>query len=126
MTPAPDGRVWYTARYAGALGWIDPATGSGGQIPLGRGSRPHGVIVEPDGNPWVTDGGLNAVVRVEAGTGAITRFPLPAGSPEADLNTAAFDSRGVLWFTGQRGHYGSVEAGARAGRSIPGPAGSHR
>ncbi len=109
VAPAPDGRVWYTAQYAGALGWIDPATGAGGQVPLGRGSRPHGVVLGPDGNPWVTDGGLNAVVRVEAATGAVTRFPLPAGSPEADLNTAAFDTRGTLWFTGQRGYYGSVE-----------------
>jgi virginiamycin B lyase len=109
VAPAPDGRVWYTAQYAGALGWIDPATGAGGRIPLGPGSRPHGVILGPDGNPWVTDGGLNAVLRVEAATGAVTRFPLPAGSPEADLNTAAFDARGTLWFTGQRGYYGSVE-----------------
>ncbi len=109
VAPAPDGRVWYTAQYAGALGWIDPATGAGGQIPLGKGSRPHGVIVGPDGNPWVTDGGLNAVLRVEAATGTVTRFPLPAGSPDADLNTAVFDARGTLWFTGQRGYYGSVE-----------------
>ena len=109
VAPAPDGRVWYTAQNAGALGWIDPATGAGGQIPLGRGSRPHGVIVGPDGNPWVTDSGLNAVVRVEAATGAITRFPLPAGSPAVNMNTAAFDSRGTLWFTGQAGYYGSVE-----------------
>ena len=123
VAPAPDGRVWYTAQYAGALGWIDPATGDGGQIPLGKGSRPHGVIVGPDGNPWVTDGGLNAVVRVEAATGAITRFPLPAGSPEADLNTAAFDSRGVLWFTGQRGHYGSVEPVSGSVRLFEAPRG---
>jgi virginiamycin B lyase len=109
VAPAPDGRVWYTAQYAGALGWIDPATGAGGQIPLGKGSSPHGVIVGPDGNPWVTDGGLNAVVRVEAATREVTRFPLPAGSPEVDLNTAAFDARGTLWFTGQRGYYGSVD-----------------
>jgi virginiamycin B lyase len=109
VAPAPDGRIWYTAQYAGALGWIDPATGADGRIALGGGSRPHGVIVGPDGNPWVTDSGLNAVVRVEAATEAITLYPLPAGSPEADLNTAAFDSRGTLWFTGQRGYYGSVE-----------------
>jgi virginiamycin B lyase len=109
VAPAPDGRIWYTAQYAGALGWIDPATGAEGRIALGEGSRPHGVIVGLDGNPWVTDSGLNAVVRVQAGSGRITRFPLPGGSAEADLNTAAFDARGTLWFTGQRGYYGSVQ-----------------
>jgi len=123
VAPAPDGRVWYTAQYAGALGWIDPAMGAGGRIDLGRGSRPHGVIVGPDGNPWVTDSGLNAVVRVDAATGAITRFPLPAGSPEADLNTAAFDSRGTLWFTGQRGYYGSVEPESGCVRLFEAPQG---
>jgi virginiamycin B lyase len=123
VAPAPDGRVWYTAQYAGALGWINPATGAGGRIALGKGSRPHGVIVGPDGNPWVTDGGLNAVVRVDAATGAVTRFPLPAGSPETDLNTAAFDARGMLWFTGQRGYYGSVEPDSGRVRLFEAPRG---
>jgi virginiamycin B lyase len=123
VAPAPDGRVWYTAQYAGALGWIDPAAGTAGRIPLGEGSRPHGVIVGPDGNPWVTDSGLNAVVRVEAATGRLTRYPLPAGSPNVDLNTAAFDSRGTLWFTGQRGHYGSVEPASGRVRLFEAPRG---
>jgi virginiamycin B lyase len=123
VAPAADGRIWYTAQYAGALGWIDPATGAGGRIPLGRGSRPHGVIVGPDGNAWVTDSGLNAIVKVEASTGAVARYELPAGSPEVDLNTAAFDARGTLWFTGQRGYYGSVDPATGRVRLFEAPGG---
>jgi virginiamycin B lyase len=67
------------------------------------------VIVGPDGAPWVTDGGLNAIVRVDPLTEEVTLFPLPAGSAYANLNTAAFDTQGTLWFTGQSGVYGRLD-----------------
>ncbi|HEU0202058.1 MAG TPA: lyase [Burkholderiaceae bacterium] len=109
VAPAPDGTVWYTAQRAGALGRLDPKSGKADQIPLGRGSAPHGVIVGPDGAAWVTDSGQNAIVRVDAKTHNVKVFPLPAGSGYANLNTAAFDGNGVLWFTGQAGYYGKVD-----------------
>lgn len=108
VAPAPDGTVWYTAQHQGALGRLDPASGETHHIPLGNGSRPHGVIVGPDGAAWVTDGGLNAIVRVDAETEAVQSFPLPADRGNANLNTAAFDGNGVLWFTGQNGVYGRL------------------
>jgi virginiamycin B lyase len=106
VAPAPDGGVWYTAQRRAALGWLDPDTGDVREIPLGEGSAPHGVIVGPNGDAWVTDGGLNAIVRVEAGTDELSVFPLPPERPNANLNTAAFDGRGRIWFTGQNGIYG--------------------
>jgi virginiamycin B lyase len=36
-------------------------------------------------------------------------YPLPAGRGSANLNTATFDNRGVLWFTGQNGVYGRLD-----------------
>src|SRR5215211_986075 len=101
VAPARDGGVWYTAQAAGALGWLDPATGKTRHIRLGDGSAPHGVIVGPDGAPWITDGGLNAIVRVDPETDGVRVFPLPDAYATANLNTATFDRRGVLWFTGQ-------------------------
>jgi virginiamycin B lyase len=66
------------------------------------------VIVGPDGAPWITDGGLNAIVRVDPRTRKVRRFPLPDVG-YANLNTATFDRRGVLWFTGQSGLYGRLD-----------------
>jgi virginiamycin B lyase len=109
VAPAPDGSVWYTAQGSGELGRLDPATGRTTHIKLGRTSAPHGVIVGPDGAPWVTDTGLNAIVRVDPATQEVKLFPLPQGSPNANLNTAAFDREGVLWFTGQNGVYGRLD-----------------
>ncbi len=106
--PRPGGPVWYTAQHQGALGRLDPATGEVIQIPLGEGSRPHGVIIGPDGGLWVTDGGLNAIVRVDPKTHAVKVFPLPI-EEFANLNTATFDGNGVLWFTGQTGYHGRVD-----------------
>ena len=48
-------------------------------------------------------------MRVDATTFEVKRFPLPAGQPNANLNTAVFDKQGRLWFTGQRGIYGRLD-----------------
>jgi virginiamycin B lyase len=109
VAAAPDGTVWYTAQHQGALGILDPGSGKVVQIPLGEGSRPHGVIVGPDGAAWITDGGLNAIVRVDAKSKQIKIFPLPGEFAYANLNTAAFDKKGMYWFTGYSGIYGRVE-----------------
>ena len=109
VAPAADGGVWYTGQHVGTLGHLDPASGTIREIPLGDGSAPHGVIVGPDGAPWITDGGLNAIVRVDPATNEVRVFPLPADRPSVNLNTAAFDGDGALWFTGQAGVYGRLD-----------------
>jgi virginiamycin B lyase len=111
VAPAPDGTVWYSAQTAGELGRLDPATGKIQHVKLGEGSAPHGVIVGSDGAAWATDGGLNAIVRVSPDGATVKRFPLPAGRTQNDLNTAAFDKHGLLWFTGQAGIYGRLTLG---------------
>jgi virginiamycin B lyase len=124
VAPSPDGAVWYTAQAAGALGRLDPVTGKTRHIRLGSGSRPHGVIVGPDGAPWVTDGGLNAIVRVDPQTEHVKVYRLPSSRPDVNLNTAAFDGNGVLWFTGQTGVYGSLDAVTQRMRVYDAPGGS--
>lgn len=109
VAPTADGGIWYTAQTAGELGYLDPATGKTRQIRLGDRSAPHGVIVGPDGAPWITDGGLNAIVRVDPKTMRVQQYPLPSARAWANLNTATFDRRGILWFTGQSGVYGRVD-----------------
>ncbi len=109
VAPAADGGVWYTGQHVGMLGHLDPATGTVREIPLGSGSSPHGVIVGPDGAPWITDSGLDAIVRVNPATSEVKAYPLPADRKGANLNTAAFDGDGTLWFTGQSGVYGSLD-----------------
>ena len=111
VAPAPDGSVWYTAQGSGDLGSLDPKTGATRHIALGEASAPHGVIVGPDGAPWITDGGLNAIVRVDPDTERVRRYPLPENASFANLNTATFDKRGVLWFTGNSGIYGRLDPG---------------
>lgn len=110
VAPAAQGNgVWFTAQASGNLGLLDPDTGQVRLIGLGTGSRPHGVIVGPDGAPWITDGGLNAIVRVDPVSFEVWTYSLPEDRPNANLNTAAFDSGGVLWFTGQSGVYGRLD-----------------
>jgi virginiamycin B lyase len=109
VAPAPDGKVWYTAQSQGALGILDPKTRKVVQVPLGPDAAPHGVIVGPDRAAWITEGGQNAIVRFDPATNAVKLFPLPAEFANANLNTATFDRKGILWFTGQNGVYGRVD-----------------
>lgn len=114
VAPAPDGTVWYTGQHAGVLGRLDPKTGKVERIPLGAGSSPHGVIVGPDGAAWVTDSGLNAIVRVDPESKEVKAWALPKDRAGANLNTAAFDGKGRIWFTGQAGIYGRLDPGSGA------------
>ena len=123
VAPAPDGGVWYTAQGSGELGYLDPDSGATRHIALGSGSAPHGVIVGPDGLAWVTDGGLNAIVSVDPGTDAVTTYPLPPDASNANLNTAAFDGAGRLWFTGQSGIYGVLDVASGTIETHPAPRG---
>ena len=123
VAPAPHGGVWYTAQRQGALGILDPATGDVVQVPLGDGSAPHGVIAGPDGAAWITDGGLNAIVRYDPASREVTRYPLPEDTGYANLNTAAFDGDGVLWFTGQNGIYGRLDPASGAMEVFDAPEG---
>jgi virginiamycin B lyase len=124
VAPASDGTVWYTAQHTGKLGRLDPATGKTTEVPLGEGSAPHGVIVGPDGAAWVTDGGLNAIVRIDHETLAVKTYPLPSSSSYTNLNTATFDRRGILWFTGQSGIYGRLNPKTGAMRVFTAPGGT--
>jgi virginiamycin B lyase len=104
----PSGEVWYSGQNAGVVGRLDPASGQIERIPLGKDSAPHGVIVGPDGAPWLTDGGQNAIVRVDPATKQVKVWRLPPERTNANLNTAAFDDKGGIWFTGQNGVFGRL------------------
>jgi virginiamycin B lyase len=108
-SPQPDGPVYYTGQRNGTLGILDPSTGKVEEVPLGSRSAPHGVIVGPDGAPWITDSGLNAIVRVDPKSRAVKSWPLPEEARGANLNTATFDRKGRIWFTGQAGWYGRLD-----------------
>ena len=104
-----NGLVWYTAQRDGKLGRLEPESGKVDLISLGEGAAPHGVIIGPDAAPWVTEGGTNSIVRVDPQTRAVKRWPLPPERKWANLNTATFDKRGRIWFTGQSGVYGRLD-----------------
>jgi virginiamycin B lyase len=108
VAPAPDGGIWFTAQASGHLGWFDPKSGRTELVALGSGSAPHGVIAGPDKAAWITDGGQNAIVRVAWPERKVQSYPLPQGTPHANLNTCAFDGGGDLWFTGQSGYVGKL------------------
>jgi virginiamycin B lyase len=123
VAPAPDGGVWFTAQRSGELGWFDPKSARAELIPLGKDSAPHGVVRGPDSAAWITDGGQNAIVRVGWPGRDVRSWPLPAGTPWANLNTPTFDVDGDLWFTGQGGWIGHLAPARGRMRVWPAPRG---
>ena len=109
VAAGPNGEVWYAGQGAGVAGRLNPVNGEIERVALGKNAAPHGVIVGPDGAPWFTDGGQNAIVRVDPITKAVQRWQLPSDKPYANLNTAAFDGKTRIWFTGQSGVYGRLD-----------------
>ena len=109
-----NGIVYYTAQRTGKLGILHPESGKVEEFPLGKGSAPHGVIIGPDNAAWITDGGLNAIVRFDPEQRTIKTWPLPKEAANANLNTATFDGKGRLWFTGQNGIYGRLDPASGA------------
>lgn len=109
LAVSADGIVWYTAQRSGHLGRLDPKTGKVDLVALGSGAAPHGVIIGPDGAPWVTEGGQNAIARVDPETHAVRLWKLPESRGYVNLNTATFDNKGRIWFTGQNGVYGVLD-----------------
>jgi hypothetical protein len=93
-TREPGGPVYYTAQMTGKLGILDPATGKVDEVPLGRNSAPHGVVVGPDGAPWITDGGQNAIVRVDPKTHAGHRVEAAGVGAQRQLEHADIRSPG--------------------------------
>jgi virginiamycin B lyase len=120
--PDRAGGVWYTGQGDGTVGRLDPATGDFTVVDLGPGSAPHGVIIGPDNAVWITDGGRNAIVRIDPGTMQAQGFPLPG--PRANLNTATFDGRGILWFTGQSGYIGRLDPAVGVVQQFDAPRGA--
>ena len=110
VAPAADGGVWYTGQRNGTLGHLDPATGEVREIPLGDGfgaarrdRRARRRAVDHRRRPE-----RDRARRPGDRRGRRCSRCRPS-HPDANLNTAAFDGDGVLWFTGQTGIYGRLD-----------------
>jgi len=109
VSPGPNGTIYYADQRRGGLGIVDPKTGKVEKVALGPGSSPHGVITGPGDTAWLTDGGQNAIVSYDPATKKVTIYRIPEDTGYTNLNTAAFDRKGDIWFTGQTGIYGKVD-----------------
>jgi YVTN family beta-propeller protein len=73
VAQAPDGRLWVANAGSDSLSVLDPGSAAVVQtIPLGRGSRPFGVVFNPLGTAaYVTLQGTGTVVRLHPTSGAV-------------------------------------------------------
>src|SRR5258705_8675431 len=81
VSPAPDGKVWYSGQQLGVLGIFDPKTGKAENVWLGSISSPQVFLTAPDASPWLPDGGQNPMARFDPPTRPIKGFRLPKEFP---------------------------------------------
>jgi len=96
---------------------FDPKTGKVKQISLGQVRRRMVSSSAPIARPGSPKAGRTPIARFDPASKVVKCFPLPKEFPDANLNTATFDRKGILWFTGQNGVYGRVDP-ATAGRGL--------
>ena len=122
--PAPDGGVWYTGQHDGTLGHLDPATGDVRDDPARcrvRAARRHHRAGRRR---------LDHRRRPERDRPGRCRRPTRSRPSRcrrtgrgANLNTAVFDTDGILWFTGQTGIYGRLDPATGAMEVFDAPEG---
>src|SRR5436853_24356 len=108
VSPAPDGKVWYSGQQLGVLGIFDPKTGKGGVYgrvdpktakveawasPRGRG--PYGITVTPKGEVWYASLAGDHIAHVDLDTGAATVVEPPRKG--VGPRRIWSDSKGMLW-----------------------------
>ena len=80
-------------------------------LPKG-GGFPHDLAVDGEGIVWYTAQRDGKLGRLDPATGKVDLVPLgpnAAARGYVNLNTATFDKRGRIWFTGQNGIYGRLD-----------------
>ncbi len=101
LVTGPDGNIWFTAD--GAVGRIDPGTGTITDFPDGNIDDGRGIAVGPDDNLWFASQANDRIGRVTV-DGVVTTFTDPGiHSPTAVAPYQSFESPGsppdAVWFT---------------------------
>jgi virginiamycin B lyase len=103
---AADGSVWFVGQTGNYLARFDPASERFERYELPEGTRPHTVVVAPDGTPWIAGNGNGTILNFDRDSSSfrVITVPRTEGVRTLDPHTFAFDGRGGLWFTMQRGN----------------------
>lgn len=119
---APDGRVWFVGQAGNYLAVFDPQDESFARHDLPEGTRPHTVVVDAQGRPWIAGNGNGTILRFDPEGGGFTTYRVPEteGIGRLDPHTFAFDGRGGIWFTLQRGNgIGRIDMASGEMRLVP-------
>lgn len=121
----PDGSVWFTQRFTGQVGRLDPASGAVKNYPLpNRACGPAGLAVDGrSGRVWFTEGFSDTIGNLDPASGAIREWHLSTESTGIVSGPAglALDAEGGVWFAKLEGKIGHLAPGAERAeiREVP-------
>jgi virginiamycin B lyase len=102
-----DGNLWFTAQSGGVVGKLTKATGKIELIPIGRGTRPYGIVIDKAGKVWFDMFGTNKIGMIDPATMKNKEFLLP--DPAARPRRIALTADGNVWYTDYaRGYIGRL------------------
>ncbi len=100
IVEAPDGKVWFTEREAGALACVSGDRIAEFPIPT-PGCDPYGIALAPDGSVWFTEREANRIGSFHPDTGRFAEFKVPTAASRPTGIAAGPD--GDMWFTEYEG-----------------------
>jgi streptogramin lyase/plastocyanin len=110
------GRVWFTQRAAGTIGWLEPASGKMTIVQLPKpGSGPAGLGIDTrNGDVWFTQSLADSVCRYEPATGRITQYQMSQNSTGLISGPAGLTvgPQGDVWFAKLEGKLGHIAPGS--------------
>lgn len=101
LAGGPDGRVWYTDGAGSGIGYVDPATGETGHVPLPDvfplhlKSVPGGIAAGPQG-VWLSVVAKGALLRYDPASGEFDEYRL---QDQQSGPFAVMVRDGLVWFT---------------------------
>ncbi len=127
---ASDGGVWFTQRFSGQVGRLDPTTGAVKNYSTSnRSCGPAGLAIDRStGKVWFTEGFTDTVAALDPVTGHIQEWRLSDTSSGVISGPAgiAVDGEGGVWFAKLEGKLGHLGPGAAEVETIAVPAAARR
>ena len=116
------GPIWFCSRGLGALGSVETSTGAVDLVSLGQGAKPASVTFG-NGRLFAVDAAADVIHEVQPETQELVRHAISSNLGHLELNAAAFDTDGRLWFTGYAGVYGRLDLKTGESAIWPAPGG---
>jgi virginiamycin B lyase len=102
------GDIWFTAQQASVVGKFTTKTGEFQIVPMAKGYRPYGIVLDSKGQPWFDLFGTNKIGTIDPATMQLKEYALPHERARPRRIAVTSDDR--IWYGDfSRGYTGVLD-----------------